>query len=125
MRTIDDERIPTPGGHYSPILEHQGLLYVSGQLPMDPASKQVPDGIEAQTELALTNLEHLLIVAGSARNHVLQVRIYIANIDLWDAVNRTYAAFFGEHKPVRAIIPCGDLHFGCLLEIEATAVLPT
>jgi len=123
MNIPSDPRIPTPAGHYSPVVEHNGMLFVSGQLPMDPESKAVPDGIEAQTIRALDNLENLLHAAGSDRQHVLQVRIYVSDIDLWDQVNRTYAGWFGAHKPARAIIPCGGLHFGCLLEIEATAAV--
>ena len=121
MLIPNDPRIPAPAGHYSPIVEHAGLLFVSGQLPMDPATKAVPDGVEAQTTCALDNLENLLLAAGSDRSDVLQVRIYVSDIDLWDAVNRAYAGWFGTHKPARAILPCGELHFGCLLELEAIA----
>ena len=121
MKIPEDPRIPTPAGHYSPVVEHNGLLFVSGQLPMDPATKEVPDGAEEQTVRALDNLENLLQAAGSDRGHVLQVRIFVSDIDLWDTINRAYADWFGEHKPARAIVPCGALHFGCLLEIEATA----
>lgn len=121
MQIPEDARIPTPAGHYSPIIEHQGLLFVSGQLGMDPATKQAHESIEAQTTQALNNLENLLLAAGSNRNHVLQVRIFIADLELWGQVNESYKEFFGEHKPARAIIPCGKLHYGCLLELEATA----
>ena len=123
MKIPTDPRIPSPAGHYSPVIEHGSTLYVSGQLPMDPATKEVPDGVEAQTRRALDNLENLLLAAGSDRDHVLQVRIYVSDIDLWDAVNQTYAAWFGDHRPARAIIPCGGLHFGCLLELEAVAAV--
>ena len=123
MRIPADDRIPTPAGHYSPIVEHNGLLFVSGQLPMDAKTKQVPASIEAQTTLALNNLENLLLAAGSDRQHVLQVRIYVSDIDLWEQVNQTYSEWFGAHKPARAIVPCGALHFGCLLELEATAAV--
>ena len=121
MKIPEDPRIPTPAGHYSPVVEHNGLLFVSGQLPMDPITKEVPEGVEAQTIRALDNMENLLHAAGSDRRHVLQVRVYVSDIDLWDTVNRAYAGWFGDHKPARAIVPCGALHFGCLLEIEATA----
>ncbi|MEC7725475.1 MAG: RidA family protein, partial [Planctomycetota bacterium] len=69
------------------------------------------------------NLENLLLAAGSDRQHVLQVRIFVSDIDHWEAINRAYASWFGEHRPARAIIPCGPLHFGCLLELEATAAV--
>ena len=52
---------------------------------------------------------------------VEKVRIFVSDVDLWSRVNATYAEFFGAHKPARAILPCGALHFGCLLELEATA----
>ena len=123
MHIPQDDRIPTPAGHYSPVIEHNGTLFVSGQLPMDPKTRAVPEGIEEQTLAALRNLENLLFAAGSDRNHVLQVRIYVSDIDLWDRVNKTYSGWFGDHKPARAIIPCGALHFGCLRELEATAAV--
>ena len=123
MNTPDDPRIPSPAGHYSPVIEHQGTLYISGQLPMDPETKGVPADVEAQTVRALENLENLLLAAGSDRQHVLQVRIFVSDIDHWEAINRAYASWFGEHRPARAIIPCGPLHFGCLLELEATAAV--
>ena len=124
MRAITSEKIPTPAGHYSPAIEHDGLLFVSGQLPIDPHSKAVPDAIDSQVRQVLSNLQDVLAAAGSGLEHVLQVRVYIADIELWGAVNSAYAEFFGEHRPARAIIPCGGLHFGCLLEVEATAVVP-
>ena len=123
MNIPDDPRIPSPAGHYSPVIEHQGTLYISGQLPMDPETKDVPADVEAQTVRALENLENLLLAAGSDRQHVLQVRIFVSDIDHWEAINRAYASWFGEHRPARAIIPCGPLHFGCLLELEATAAV--
>ena len=123
MNIPQDERIPTPAGHYSPVIEHNGLLFISGQLPMDPANQQVAETIEEQTITALSNMENLLLAAGSDRNHVLQVRIFVSDIDLWDRVNTTYSGWFGAHKPARAIIPCTGLHFGCLLELEATAAV--
>lgn len=123
MKIPEDPRIPAPAGHYSPVVEHGGVLYVSGQLPMDPETKEVPSGAAAQTLRALQNLENLLLAAGSDRAHVLQVRVYVRDIDLWDEVNATYAEWFGDHRPARAIVPCGHLHFGSLLELEATAAV--
>ena len=123
MKIPQDPRIPAPAGHYSPVIEHNGTLFISGQLPMNPNTKAVPDDVGAQTVQALENLENLLFAAGSDRQDVLQMRIFVSDIDHWDAINRAYAAWFGDHKPARAIIPCGPLHFGCLLELEATAAV--
>ena len=115
--------MPKPNGHYSPIIEHQGILYLSGQLPIDPVSKQIPENIEDQTRLVLSNVEFLLNEAGSSKNQVLQMRIYLSDITLWDKVNEVYGQFFGDHKPVRSVVPTRELHFGCLIEMEATAVV--
>lgn len=123
MRIITDPRIPTPKGHYSPIIEHNGLLYVSGQLPVNPEDETIPEGIEAQTLQALKNVEQLLIAAGSNKNQVLQMRIYIPDTQYWGTVNTIYAQFFESHKPARCVVPSRELHYGCLIEIEATAYL--
>ena len=115
--------MPKPNGHYSPVIEHQGVLYISGQLPIDPVSKKIPDNIEGQTRQVLSNIELLLNEAGSSKQHVLQVRVYLSDIKLWDKVNEIYSSFFEDHKPARCVVPTRELHFGCLIEIEATAML--
>ena len=121
MQIIKSASIPTPAGHYSPIVEHAGTLHVSGQLPIHPVTKVMPEGIEAQTKAALENIERLLIAAGVDRNSLVQVRIYVVDVELWPAVNSAYAEFMGEHRPARVVVPCGALHHGCLVEIEASA----
>ncbi len=79
--------------------------------------------IEAQTELALRNVETILKAAGSDLSHVLQMTIYISDIELWGKVNETYARILGEHKPARAIVPVKDLHFGTQIEIQTIAAV--
>lgn len=124
MQIIQHDKIPTPKGHYSPMIAYNGLLYFSGQLPRNPITDVIPEGIEAQTHQVLSNIEDLLDLVGCEKSDVLQMRVYIADIQLWEQVNTIYTHFFGEHKPVRTIVPTGPLHHGCLLEIEATAVFP-
>ncbi len=121
MKIIRDDGIPPPGGHYSPCVEHNGLLYISGQLPLEPQSGMIPEGVAAQTGQVLANIGRLLEAAGSSREKVLQVRIYVSDIGLWDQVNEVYAAYFGAHKPARCVVPSGSLHHGCLIEAEALA----
>lgn len=122
MKFISTPDAPTPAGHYSQAVRHNGLIYISGQLSIDPASGQVENGpIEAQTRLILKNFDNLLRASGSDKEHVLKVTIYISNIELWGAVNEVYSEFFGKHKPARAVVPVNELHFGCLLELEAVA----
>lgn len=123
MRIVDSPEIPKSNGHYSQCIEHNGLLYLSGQLPQDPVDKSIPDSVEAQVDLALRNVERILRAAGSAKDRVLQVRLYIPDIAYWDTINARYSAFFGDHKPARSVIPTRDLHFGCLVEIEVIAAV--
>lgn len=121
MRIIDTPKIPKAAGHYSTVVEHQGILYISGQLPLDPITRQKPDTFREEVELVLQKLELILQESGSSKSQVLQVRIFLSNIELWPQVNDLYADFFGMHKPARIVVPSPPLHYGCSLEIEATA----
>ncbi|MEQ8361490.1 MAG: RidA family protein [Cyclobacteriaceae bacterium] len=121
MEIVISENIPQPNGHYSPCIRHNGIVYVSGQLPVHPKTKEIPQGIEGQALQVLENLEVILNEAGSSKTKVLQVRIYIPNMEMWSTVNKIYGEFFGSHKPVRCVVPTRELHYGCLIEIEATA----
>lgn len=124
MKTLQPQNQPKPKGHYSPGVEHNGLIYVSGQLPMDLETREPFTGsIEEQTELALRNVEAVLKEAGSDLSHVLQVTIYVSDIELWDGVNKTYARILGDHRPARAIVPVKDLHFDTKIEIQAIAMV--
>ncbi len=123
MKIINTEKMIKSNGHYSQCIEHGGILYLSGQLPLDPVTGGIPGGIEKQTKQALDNMENILIEAGSCREKVLRVRVYVADILLWGDVDRIYSSFFGDHKPARCVIPAGELHFGALIEIDATAYI--
>jgi len=122
MKTIQPESQPKPKGHYSPGIENDGLIFVSGQLPMDLETREPFAGdIETQTELALRNVEAVLNAAGSGLSRVTQMTIYISDIELWGAVNKKYAEVMGDHRPARAIVPVKELHFGTQIEIQAIA----
>ncbi len=122
MKTIQPSNQPIPKGHYSPGIEHYGLIYVSGQLPMTLDTREPFTGdIDVQTELALRNVEAVLQAAGSDLDHVLQMTIYVSDMELWSGVNAAYARVMGEHRPARAIVPVKDLHFGTKIEIQAIA----
>lgn len=112
-------------GHYSAAVIHQNTVYVAGQLPINYAAGETAPagGIEEQTRTALNNLAEVLTSSGSGMEKVLKTTVYIANIEYWSVVNRIYAEFFGQHKPARTIVPISDLHYGCLLEIDAIAAL--
>lgn len=118
--TIDDA--PQPAGHYSQGVVSNGLVFVAGQLAVDPRTGQkVLDSIEAQTEQALKNVIAIVEAAGSDISRILKMTIFVADIGLWTAVNSTYAKVMGEHRPARAIVPIGELRDGLLIEIDAIA----
>ena len=124
MEKIQVEGTPVPKGHYSQGVVHNNTVYVSGQLPMNLTTREIEDGsIEAQTELALRNVEAVLLAAGSDLNHVVQMTIYVSEMELWDKVNEVYARILGEHRPARAIVPVNDLHFDTKIEIQAIAAV--
>ena len=122
MQVIETREAPTAAGHYSQAIVHNGVVYVAGQLPIDPKDKNRPVGsIEEQTERTLRNVEAILVAAGSGLDRVLQMTIYISDIELWSGVNTAYSRVMGSHKPARAVVPVNDLHYGCQIEIQAIA----
>jgi reactive intermediate/imine deaminase len=123
MKIIESSDMPRANGHYSQCVEHNGILYLSGQLPFEPNTRIMPDGIEAQTLQTLNNVADILKAAGSSIERVIQVRIYVPDVDHWSAVNEVYSNFFGSHKPARCVIPTRELHYGSLVEIEVTAAI--
>jgi 2-iminobutanoate/2-iminopropanoate deaminase len=124
VQTILTPKAPKPAGHYSQAVIHGDLVFVSGQLPIDPQTGQKKVGsIEEQAEQALKNVMEILKAANSGLDRVIKTTIYISDIGLWDRVNRVYAGFFGEHCPARAVVPTGELHFGFQIEIEAIAAI--
>jgi 2-iminobutanoate/2-iminopropanoate deaminase len=122
IRKIETADAPMPGGHYSQAVVYNGLVFVSGQLSIDPETHQKKLGsIEEQTEQTLGNVAAILKAANSDLSRVLKMTVYVADIELWSAVNTVYARFMGENRPARAVVPTGKLHYGFLVEIEAIA----
>jgi 2-iminobutanoate/2-iminopropanoate deaminase len=122
MQAIETPDAPTAAGHYSQAIVHNGVVYVAGQLPVNPKDRNRPVGsIEEQTEQTLRNVEAILVAAGSGLDHVLQMTIYVSDIELWGGVNATYSRVMGAHKPARAVVPVKDLHHGYQIEIQAIA----
>jgi len=115
---------PTPAGHYSQATVYNGLVFVSGQLSIDPQTgEKLLGSIEEQTEQALKNVAAIVKAANSDVSRILKMTVYVADIELWSAVNTVYAKFMGENRPARAVIPTGELHHGFLIEIDAVAAV--
>lgn len=113
---------PAPGGHYSQAVVYNELVFVAGQLAIDPKTgERLTGSIEGQTERCMKNIAAILEAAGSNLSRVLKITIYISDIELWGAVNSVYARVMAEHRPARAVVPVKDLHYGFKIEIEAVA----
>jgi 2-iminobutanoate/2-iminopropanoate deaminase len=124
MKSIQTPNAPTPAGHYSQAIVHNGLVYVAGQLGIDPKRPgHTPDDIELQTEQTLRNVASILVAAGSDLHYVLSLTIYVSDLSDWARVNNVVAQAFGDHKPARAVIPVKDLHYGYGIEIQCIAAV--
>lgn len=124
IRTFNTNNAPQPGGHYSQAIIHNDIIYISGQLPINPfTGDKITGSIEDQTRQILENIRVILKDAGSDLSKVIKTTVYVSDISLWGKVNEVYASFFGSHKPARAVVPVRELHFGFLVEIEAMATL--
>ena len=122
METVFTDRAPGPAGHYSQAVIHNGLVFVAGQLPIDPETGARELGpVTAQTRRVLENLRGILEAAGSAMGQVLKVTVYMADIASWEEVNVVYSEYFGDHRPARTVVPTGELHHGFRVEVDAIA----
>jgi 2-iminobutanoate/2-iminopropanoate deaminase len=99
-------------------------VFVSGQLPIAPGIDPDPGmPVRAQTTLTLQNLQAALQAAGAKLTDVVKVTAWLRSEEDWDDFDAAYAQFFGEHRPARAAVPVGRLHYGLCVEIEAVAFL--
>ncbi|MGA1368137.1 MAG: RidA family protein [Blastocatellia bacterium] len=123
IEAIETERAPQAIGPYSQAVRANGLLFVSGQIPLDPATMEVVDGgIEAQTRQVLTNLRAVLEAAGSSFDQVVRTTIFLADLVDFAAVNAIYAEAFGSTRPARSTIQAARLPRDVRIEIDAIAL---
>lgn len=122
VKTVSTDAAPVARGHYSQAIVHGGLVYVAGQLPIDPAD---PDrriaAFDEQAERVIDNVAAILKASGSGLDLVLRATVYIADVAHWPAFNAVYARKFGAHKPARTVVPVAGLHYGYLVEMDAIA----
>lgn len=124
MTFIQTPDAPAPGGHYSQAVVHNGLVYLSGILPITPTGQKLADAsIAEQTEQVLANFDAILKASGSHRSNVLKVTVFVSDSSAWSTVNQLYTQFFGDHRPARSVVPVGPLHYGLSIELEAIATL--
>lgn len=125
MQIVNPHFLRENKGHYVPGMIAGGLLFISGQLSIDPDTGVVPKGgADVHARLALNGMDRVLKEVGLTKGDVAFCQVYVVGVENWDAVNKEYAAYFGDHKPARVITPVNSLHFGCLVEISAVAEMP-
>lgn len=122
-QAISTSGAPAAIGPYSQGISIGSLLFCSGQLGLDPATGELPDGVEAQAERALRNLGAVLDAAGATWDDVVKTTIFLADINDFAAVNAVYAAFMPDPPPARSTFAVGALPKGGRIEIEAIARL--
>ncbi|MDA0328233.1 MAG: RidA family protein [Gemmatimonadetes bacterium] len=124
MKKISTTNSPTPAGHYSQAVVYGGVVYVAGQLGSDPKNPGGdPGDAGQQTRQALANVAAILEAAGSRLDCVIQMMIYVTDIDMWGEVNEAYAEVMGSHKPARAIVPVKNFKDRYVIEVVAIAAL--
>lgn len=122
-RIVATPAAPAAIGPYSQAVQVGRTLYVAGQIALDPATGQlVAGGIEAQTRQAVRNAEAILRAGGYSLADVVQVQVYLADLDHYSAFNTTYAAFFGDRPPARAVVQVSRIPRDALVEVMMTAV---
>jgi 2-iminobutanoate/2-iminopropanoate deaminase len=115
----------TPRGHYTPGIRAGDFIYVSGQGPIDPVTDVLVEAdVEQQTRLTLRNIERILQAAGAEITDIVKVSVFLRDISEFAAMNRAYAAFFGQHKPARTTIESKFHKEAMLVEIDCVAYRP-
>lgn len=120
---IAPDDLARPGGHYSHAVRAGGFVFVSGQLPVaSDGHKLNGEPFEAQARQVLANVAAALRAAGSSIGQLVQVRVYVTDIEDWPEFNAIYADWAGDARPARAVVPVPQLHYGFRIEVEATAL---
>ena len=120
----DSPGLIAPRGHYSHVAVHGAVAYISGQLPLDAAGTPLADQpFDVQVQQVLSNLDDCLNTAGSSRQQLLSVTVYVTDISQWPAFDAAYAQWVGTHRPARAVACVADLHYGAALEVMAVAAV--
>lgn len=123
IKSIYPSEMQKTKAHYSPAIVHNGIVYVSGQLPLNANGEAELGSIEEQTILCMKNIETILKASGTNLKHIIKVSVFIADIGNWGKFNETYAAIMGEHRPARIVVPCNLLNRGCGIEIDCIAAV--
>ena len=119
---VQTTKAPAAVGPYAQGVAAAGLVFCSGQLPIDPASGTVPDGVEAQTTQSLANLGAVLEAGGASLSTVVKTTVFLKDMNQFAAMNAVYATFFPDGPPARSTVEVARLPRDVLVEVEAIAL---
>ncbi len=123
ITAVQTDAAPKAIGPYSQAVIAGDLVFVSGQIALDPATGAMVAGdFTAETERVLANVDAILVAAGSDRSRVVKATAFLTDLSLFAAFNEIYARFFGAHRPARAVVQAAALPRGARVEIEAVAL---
>lgn len=121
---VSTTKAPQAIGPYSQAIKHNGLVYVSGQIPLDPSTMTVLTGSTAeQTKQVIENLKAILEAAGTSLNNTLKTTVFLRDMNDFDEMNKVYAEYFTAHRPARATIQVARLPKDVAVEIELVAAV--
>ena len=121
-KVIHTENAPKAIGPYSQAIENNGILYISGQVPGNPQTGKIPEGIEAQTEQVMQNISAILTEAGYTFADVVKSTCLLSDMANFKAMNEVYAKYYPTEAPARAAFAVKELPLGALVEIETIAI---
>ena len=123
-KQLNTEKAPAAIGPYSQAIEANGIVFLSGQLPIDPATGSFPEGgIKEQTRQSLLNVKAILEAAGLTMGNVVKTTVFMADMNDFADMNAIYAEFFAKPYPARSAVAVKTLPKGALVEIEVVAAV--
>ena len=123
IKLVSTENAPKAIGPYTQAVIHNGIAYLSGQIPLDPASGQLIEGdIAAQTERVMENLKAVLAAAGSSLDRVLKTTVYLVEIAEFPIMNEVYGRYFSANPPARSTVQVAKLPRGARIEVDIVAI---
>lgn len=123
MKEIKTANAPAAIGPYSQAIVSGNMLYTSGQIPINPATGEIPEGVEAQARQALTNVKKLIEASGASVDNVVKTSVFIKDMNDFAKINEIYAEFFTEPYPARSCVEVARLPKDVLLEVETIVEL--
>lgn len=123
MQSISTDKAPAAVGPYSQAVVAGNMVFVSGQIPVDPKTGNIPENIVDQARQALTNLGEVLKAAGSGLDKAVRATVFITDISAFADVNKVYAEFFSEPYPSRSCVEVSKLPKGVKIEIDAIGII--